>query len=256
MNNYFSEQLEFKNNSEKDTNFSVFSASCKHPSSFHHKDLRNIRMNIYKDFIGKFKLYFPQMKFRMLFDCLCCITKKSKYTQCNFSDDFRKDDLVFRGFVNLNESGNQHFHFKRIDKKGDETILKEIIFPKHVVLYNTKNIEECDYSIDSENESDHRLYFGFQISKNDKEEDNLESIERQSIPKIYGIMPELWTDEELNNWSVKLKQYSKKFIKSVLDEDGIVHKNPSLKDAREKNSMIVFEPYTDKEKQIHMFTQL
>ena len=107
-------------------------------------------------------------------------------------------------------------------------------------MYNTKNIEECDYSIDSENESDHRLYFGFQISKNDKEEDNLESIERQSIPKIYGIMPELWTDEELNNWSVKLKQYSKKFIKSVLDEDGIVHKNPSLKDAREKNSMIVF----------------
>ena len=247
LNSYFSEQIEFKNNSEKDTNFSAFNALCKHPTSFHHKEIRNIRMNIYKDFIGKFKLYFPKMKFRMLFDCLCCITKKSKYNQCNFSDDFRKDDLVFRGFVNLNDSGNQYFHFKRIDKQ-DETPLKEIIFPKHVVLYNTKNIEECDYSTDNENETDYRLYFGFQLSKNDKEEDNLESIETQSIPKIYGLVQELWTDEELNKWSVKLKQYSKKFIKSMLNEDGIVHKNPSLKS---ENSIINNLPYTGEEIKIH-----
>jgi predicted NAD-dependent protein-ADP-ribosyltransferase YbiA (DUF1768 family) len=253
LNSYFSEQLEFKNNSEKDTNFSAFAALCKHPSSFHHKEIRKIRMNIYKDFVEKFKLYFPKMKIRMLFDCLCCITKKSKYNQCNFSDDFRKDDLVFRGFVNLNDSGNQYFHYKRLDKQ-DENIFKEIIFPKHVVLYSTKNIEECDYSTDNENETDYRLYFGFQLSKNDKnDKDNLGFIETQSIPEIYGLVQELWTDEELKNWSVKLKQYSKKFIKSMLNEDGIVHKNPSLKS---ENSIIDFNPYTDEEINIYKFTPL
>jgi len=131
--------------------------------------------------------------------------------------------------------------------------LKEIIFPKHVVLYNTKNIEECDYSTDNENETDYRLYFGFQLSKNDKEEDNLESIETQSIPKIYGLVQELWTDEELKKWSVKLKQYSKKFIKSMLNEDGIIHKNPSLKS---ENSIINNLPYTGEEKRLHNFISL
>jgi len=257
LNNYFSEQLEFKNNTEKNTIFSALSALCLHPTSFHHKEIRNIRMNIYNDFVSKFKLYFPKLNFEMLFDCLYCITKNSKYTECEFSNDFPKEDLIFRGFVNLNETGNQMFHFKILNT-GE--IFKEIIFPKHIVLYNSKTIEECDFSNESENENgDYRLYFGFHISKNENSifKENLEHIENQSIPKIYnGYIPELYTDEQLKNWSVKVKQYSKKFKTSFLDDDGIVHKNPSLKNASDKNSTIVIVPYTENEKIIHSFITL
>ena len=85
----------------------------------------------------------------------------------------------------------------------------------------------------------------------------MEHIENQSIPKIYnGYIPELYTDEQLKNWSVKLKQYSKKFKTSFLDDDGIVHKNPSLKNASDKNSTIVIVPYTENEKIIHSFITL
>jgi len=258
LNNYFSEQVEFKNNKEKDTAFSAFSALCLHPTSFHHKEIRNIRMNIYNDFVDKFKLYFPKLNFEMLFDCLCFITKKSKYTGCKFSNDFSKDDLVFRGFVNLNESGNQYFHFKKLNTGK---IFNEIIFPKHIVLYNTKIIEEVDFSNKSEgNENgDYRLYFGFHISKNEKSifKENLECIDNQSIPKICnGSIPELYTDDQLKNWSVKVKQYSKKFKKSFLNENGLVHKNLSLKEASDKNSTITIIPYTEEEQKIHKFITL
>ena len=258
LNNYFSEQLEFKNNKEKNTIFSAFSALCLHPTSFHHKEIRNIRINIYNDFVDKFKLYFPKLNFEMLFDCLCFITKKSKYTECKFSNDFSKDDLLFRGFVNLNESGNQYFHFKNLDTGK---IFNEIIFPKHIVLYNTKIIEEVDFSNKSEgNENgDYRLYFGFHISKNEKSifKENLECIDTQSTPKICnGLVPKLYSDEQLEKWGVKVKQYSKKFKKSFLNENGIVHKNLSLKEASDKDSTIPFIPYTEEEQKIHRFTTL
>jgi hypothetical protein len=260
LNKYFYEQFEFKNPEEKNTRFSVFSAVNTHPSSFHHKELRKIRSNIYNDFFKKFKLYFPKMNLQMLFDCLCNITSKSKYTECQFSSDFPKDDLVFRGFVNLNESGNQIFYFKKIGDK-EKKIEEQIIFPRHIVLYNTKIIEECDFSTKTENEyGDFRLYFGFHLSKNNSGsiyEKNLEVIENQSIPKICcGSTPETFTDDQLKNWGVKVKLYSKRFKKAFIDDSGIIHKNPSLKDANNKNSTISFDPYTDEEKQIHKVVSL
>ena len=257
LDNFFKEQIEFEDKTQKQIIFSAISPICSTPSSFHHADLRTIRKNIYNQFVNQFKMYFPKMKFRMLFGCLYIITTNSKHVDCEYSADFPKNDLTFAGFVNLNESGNQNFHFKKIGEDNNN-INTVIVKPKCIILYDTKNIKECDLSIGTKNEYDYRLYFAFNLSKNDSSifDENLISIEDLRIPMIYnGNIPELYSDNDKNKWGTKLKHYSKRFNKYFLNTDSIVNNKLSLKDFIEKEK-ILFKPYTPEDKQIHRVIML
>ena len=160
-----------------------------------------------------------------------------------------KNDIIFRGFINLNKYGDQIFCFK---KDNDNEKFKEIIFPGHILLYNVRNIKECD--LIANNDIDYRLYFGFRLTKSETSifKENIQNIENQSTPIIYnGKKPLLYTDEQKQNWGTLVKSFSKKFKTDFLLDERIIPQNISLKEVHEKNSTIPFFPYSTNEMEIH-----
>ena len=250
LNNFFEEQVEFKNTDEKRKIFSSLSFNCSYPTSFYHPELRIIRKNIYEQISKQFQLYFPSMNIEMLFDCFYNIKKTYSTVECEeFPKDFLKNDIIFRGFINLNKYGDQIFCFK---KDNDNEKFKEIIFPGHILLYNVRNIKECD--LIANNDIDYRLYFGFRLTKSETSifKENIQNIENQSTPIIYnGKKPLLYTDEQKQNWGTLVKSFSKKFKTDFLLDERIIPQNISLKEVHEKNSTIPFFPYSTNEMEIH-----
>ena len=155
--------------------------------------------------------------------------------------------MVFRGFINLNKDGDQIFCFQKDDEK-----LKEIVFPGHILLYNVINIKECE--LIANNDIDHRLYFGFRLTKSESSifKENIENIENQSTPIIYnGKKPLLYTDEQKKNWGSLIKSFSKKFKTDFLNDDRTIPQIISLKEVHERNSTIPFFKYSADEMEIH-----
>ena len=215
--NFFNEQNEFNEN--KPLIFSKYQYHFSNPSSFHHPDIRNIRKNIYLQLINHFKKYYPDKYIEMLFGNLYKL-KTGSISFDNFLPNI-KNDITINGWINLDDNP-QVFSFK---KKGEKDINEEIVGPYNIVLYNVNSIEETKLEYKNNNDQ-YRLYFTFHISDNKNPlHDNKNAIENLGVPIIAnGKTPEMYTDDHLENWKLRLTNFCKKIEPEFLNEQRVVNK--------------------------------
>ena len=224
LENFFEEQVEFK--SKKMALFSVNKINHSHPSSFHHTELRTIRKNIYEQLNPVFGKYFTNKRVQMLFDCFYEIFKENKKIYCenDFPGEIFKNDLIMRGWINLNKDAKQTFSYKKIEG-NDEKEYTDDVPPGHIVLYNISDIKEFQINIDKNSLYPiYRLYFGFRITDDSKPlyPENIEFMKKQAVPIIInGSRPTLYDDKMLEQWPSAIKKHSKKLDDIFLDENKI-----------------------------------
>jgi predicted NAD-dependent protein-ADP-ribosyltransferase YbiA (DUF1768 family) len=245
--NFFNEQTEFIKN--KPLIFGVRRYNFSHPNSYHHKEIRNIRRNIYFQLLKHFKTYYGNKYIEMLFGNLY-VLKKGSHTISfeKFLPSASTDDVIFNGWINLDDSKSQIFSYKKI---GMNDIYMEEVKPLNIVLYNVNRIEETELTYKDLDENMYRLYFSFHISdKNKPLYDNTSAIENLDVPIINGKKPEVYSDDDFVKWGSRLRHFSTKIEPVFINKDNsIVHKTfSSLKDGSNLNSKIKYDGYNEKDK--------
>jgi hypothetical protein len=229
--------------------FGVRRYNFSHPNSYHHKEIRNIRRNIYFQLLKHFKTYYGNKYIEMLFGNLY-VLKKGSHTISfeKFLPSASTDDVIFNGWINLDDSKSQIFSYKKI---GMNDIYMEEVKPLNIVLYNVNRIEETELTYKDLDENMYRLYFSFHISdKNKPLYDNTSAIENLDVPIINGKKPEVYSDDDFVKWGSRLRHFSTKIEPVFINKDNsIVHKTfSSLKDGSNLNSKIKYDGYNEKDK--------
>lgn len=250
LENFFNEQTEFKKN--KPLIFSKYQYHFSHPSSFHHKEIRKIRRNIYKQLLNHFKKFYPKQYIEMLFGNLYILKKGSNCISFDKILPNIKNDIMINGWINLSDTA-QVFSYKKLGPDNNIEIKEEIVKPKNIVLFNINSIEETKLNYNN-GEDQYRLYFTFHVSENKTPlHDNENVIENLGVPIIAnGKKPEMYSDRHLTQWSSRLKHFSKKIEPSFL-KDGMVTKifgNLKETDSSKINPKIKYEEYNNLDKSV------
>lgn len=245
LHNFFDEQTEFIKN--KPLIFSAYKYNFTNPNSYHHNEIRNIRGNIYSQLLKHFKTYYGNKYIEMLFGNLY-VLKKGSHTISfvKFLPNASVENIIFNGWINLDDSRSQIFSYKKI---GKNDVYREEVKPQNIVLYNVNKIEETELTYKNLDKNMYRLYFSFHISdKNKPLYDNAHAIDNLDVPIINGQKDGMYNDDNLK-WITKLRNYSSQIEPPFVDpKTKIVYKTFSLKDGSKSNPKIKFDEYNDAHK--------
>ena len=247
LRNFFVEHTEFIKN--EPLIFSAIKYNFANPNSYHHNEIRKIRGNIYLQLLKHFNTYYGNKYIEMLFGNLY-VLKKGSHTISfeKFLPNASVEDIIFNGWINLDDSRSQIFSYKKI---GKNDVYREEVKPQNIVLYNVNKIEETELTYKNLDENMYRLYFSFHISdKNKPLYDNTYAIDNLDVPIINGKKPEMYKDDDLVKWNSRLRHFSSKIEPVFIDEKtSVVHKTFSpLKDGSKSNPKIKCDGYNDEDK--------
>lgn len=258
------------------------------PSSFHHPEVRRVRMEVYTQLISFFQQY-GQCKnlgfLQMLFDRFCVRRKGTQPTAEKWHRDISPhktvDGIVLGGWINLDTSNDQYFScipsshtlalpitatgFVTLDSSMVDKTRKELIRipPSHLILFNQDLVHEVCAKKSPINSC--RLFMGWSLScESTSLFPNVEEVmNSQAVPELpSGQIPPLFSKSHVNYYKAKVDTFLQN-IKPVFLEHPrhlygkYVRELTSLQEAhRYDPSITLFPDYDEVEKLLYLSSPL
>ena len=238
---FLSQQKEFVTISPENTTFVMGGfGAFGNPSSFHHEEVRNLRLAVYNHMFPLFQNTFPGKYIEGIVDRFAKRQPGTSVSPESWHRDIsnvkkkkihgESGDNIFGGWVNLDEAGSQFFtcvpstHNEPTDGAGFSKITKEdmtlynsekekiCVPPNHLIIFNEKLVHAVTPS-KVKNDS-YRLFMKYRITNNPKCSlfDPLEIskiIDEQGVfPLSLEQMPPMYSKNHIRNWKPRLEQFS------------------------------------------------
>jgi hypothetical protein len=261
------EQLEFID-TKKEKVFSGVGLYAN-PSSFHHPEVRRIRLRAYKRMLPIFQKLWPGYNLEIIFNCFC-----TRYKNTSNNDEpwhrqfgaYDNDDIIYDGWINLDPLGsppqpfsclpgthsndhiNNQYQFNIDERRqfSKENVVY-LVEPGHMLVYDQTIIKEtwgrCSM-FDS-----HRLNLSYRLTRfKSPLYSKHQILTDQSVPPIFGAFkfdkqqPVMWEHRFMRFWKDQLLDFQ-----SNLRPECNRQVMPSLKEA----GLPLFPPYTPEEKEAY-----
>lgn len=292
LNKYLSEQKEYVHINQN-TNFVMGAfGAFGNPSSFHHPEIRKLRLNIY-NFI---KTYFSNTFHNKYLECIVDRfairrpdTSLSPETWHRDISNMKNnniigsnDDLIFGGWVNLDDNHTQQFScvpcthdnilsgtgFTRLSKDDAlkyKSIKEKInVPPNHLIIFNEKIIHQV-LPIKYKNYS-YRLFMKYRITSNPdtpliNTNHLLKVIENQDIfPLNVEQQPPMYAKLHAVNWKTRLNDFSEnikdEFIDKKLQETKQIKRVHRLMPSLKAAGYDLFPDYSEEEINMLLLQQI
>ena len=276
LETYLTEQKEYIN-STVDTVFVMGAfGALGNPSSFHHPQIRQLRLSIFNFAKLYFATHFPTYYIECLPDRFCIRLPKTSLSAESWHRDISNvnktitaghaDDLIFGGWVNLDKEQTQYFscvpytHNERTTEGGFSLIKTEdrkhykerreriAIPPNHMLIFNEKTVHEVCSS--KQTCKSYRLFMKYRLTKIAEPlfPDNVKIAQEQGVfPLSIAQTPPIYAKLHAVNWKSRLENFSEniktEFIDGSCSHTRVKRFMPSLKEANYE----MFPDYLDEE---------
>ena len=295
-NQFLSEQKEFIL-SNKDTTKYVMGGfgAFGNPSSFHHEEVRKLRLSIYYHMLPYFKKTFSGQYLECIVDRFAkrepgtSVSPESWHRDISNVDKKKKihgepGDSIYGGWVNLDETNTQYFtcvpstHMEDIVGSGFAKITKADIPlynskkekisvpPNHLIIFNEKLVHAVTPS--KIKTDTYRLFMKYRITSNPScplfpAAEISKIIDEQGVfPLSLEQMPPMYSKMHMVNWRDRVAEFSLNFHPQFLEKK-------KLKTETEMRSYVVrfmpslkeaglelFSPYSEEEKNMLSLVEL
>jgi len=248
---FLSEQKEFII-SDKDTTKYVMGGfgAFGNPSSFHHEEVRQLRLSIYKYMIPYFKNAFGGKYIECIVDRFAKREPGTSVSPESWHRDIsnvkknkthgEQGDIIYGGWVNLDETNTQYFtcvpstHMEEVVGAGFAKISnadkplynskkeKISVPPNHLIVFNEKLVHAVTPSKVKMNT--YRLFMKYRITSNPDcplfpSAEILKIINEQGVfPLSLEQMPPMYSKLHMVNWRSRVKEFSLNFHPQLLEK--------------------------------------
>ena len=238
---FLSEQKEFINSDETTTQFVMGGfGAFGNPSSFHHEEVRKLRLAIYTHVFPLFRQAFPGKYIEGIVDRFAKRFAGSSLSPEDWHRDISNvknkkihgepDDNIFGGWVNLDETNEQFFtcvpssHTEKTTGSGFALISKSehpqykaakekiCIPPNHLIIFNEK-IAHVVTATKTKTDS-YRLFMKYRITRNPEcalfsPAEISKIIEEQGVfPLSLEQIPPMYSKTHMRSWKPRVKEFS------------------------------------------------
>lgn len=248
IDKFLSEQKEFIN-IDKNTQFVMGGfGAFGNPSSFHHEEVRKLRLAIYNHMFPLFRQAFPGKYIECIVDRFAKRVFGSSLSPEDWHRDISNikkkqihgepDDNIFGGWVNLDTTNEQYFtcvpstHTDKTTGSGFAKIAKTnypkyksakekiLVPPNHLIIFNEKLVHAVTAT--KTKTDSYRLFMKYRITSNSEcplfpKSEISKIIEEQGVfPLSLEQMPPMYSKNHIRNWQPRLKEFSLNILPQFL----------------------------------------
>ena len=272
LETFLSEQKEYKISS-MDTLFVMGGfGAFGNPSSFHHPEIRQLRLGVFNHMKPMFAEMFPEHFIECLPDRFCIRNPGTSLSRESWHRDISspgsdQTDVIFGGWINLDKDHTQYLScvpgthnehttgggFTRISQTDSKEFKKRreriAVPPGHMLIFNEKTVHEvCPTKQSSRS---FRLFMKYRLSLNQTPlfHDNITIAMDQGVfPLSLAQIPPMYGKMHAACWKDRLEEFSLNIRQEFIDPRNgpyirVIRFMPSLKDSGLK----MFATYTKEE---------
>jgi len=292
---FLSEQKEFIR-PDKDTTKFVMGGfgAFGNPSSFHHEEVRRLRLSIHTHMLPYFKQKFSGKHLESIVDRFAKREPGTSVTAESWHRDISNvhkkkthgepDDTIFGGWVNLDEKTTQYFtcvpstHTEPVVGAGFAKITKTdqpfynskkeqiSVPPNHLIIFNEKLVHAVTPSKIKTDTC--RLFMKYRITSNPNcplfpTADILKIIDEQGVfPLSLEQIPPMYSKMHMVNWRDRVEEFSLNFHPQFLEQKKLKTETETTSyvmrfmPSLKQAGLELFSPYSDEEKQMLTLIEL
>ena len=280
LHTFLTEQKEFVN-STVDTTFVMGAfGALGNPSSFHHPQVRQLRLNIFNHIKPYLQEQFPEHYIECLPDRFCIRNPDTSLSSESWHRDISNvhnktqtrtghdDDVIYGGWINLDKNNTQYFscvpytHTDTTNEGGFAKIKKEeaaqaqykakrekiAIPPGHMLIFNEKTVHEV--SPTKQKTKSYRLFMKYRLTRERQPlfpNNRQVAIDQGVFPLSLAQNPPIYGKLHAVNWKPRLETFSQNIRPEFMDK-----KSPYVRVQRFMSSLVdvqyeLFPPYTEEE---------
>jgi len=264
------------------------------PSSFHHEEVRKLRLSIFKYMYPSFKQKFKGQYLECIVDRFAKREPGTSVSPESWHRDIsnvkKKEihgdpgDIIYGGWVNLDEANTQYFtcvpntHTEEVIGSGFAKITKTdtpyynskkekiSVPPNHLIIFNEKLVHAVTPS--KIKTSTYRLFMKYRITHNpscslfDPNEISKIIDEQGVFPLSLEQTPPMYSKMHMVNWRERVKEFSLNFHPQLLEQKKLKTETETsayvmrFMPSLKQSGLDLFSPYSDEEKEMLMLIEL